>query len=230
MKVAVIPARGGSKRLPRKNIRDFCGVPMLTRAVETAKSTGLFDFVLVSTNDEEIATLARSAGAAVPFVRPAHLANDTVGTVPVIAHATQHLVVQGQRPEFVCCIYPCTPFLRKSDLVSAFELLQRSGEEFVYPVAEYPHPTFRAMRRDTKGKMSFIFPECELMRTQDLAVTYHDLGQFYWGRAAAWLAEKRMHTAGIGMLVPAWRFVDIDTENDWRRAELLFSAVRESEA
>jgi pseudaminic acid cytidylyltransferase len=203
---------------------------MLARAIETAKSSGLFDLVLVSTDDDEIATLARSAGAEAPFVRPVNLANDTAGTVPVIAHATQYLVAQGERPDFVCCVYPCTPFLRANDLASAFELLQQSGENFVYPVAEYPHPTFRAMRRDAKGKMSFVFPECEMMRTQDLEVTYHDLGQFYWGMAAAWLAEKRMHTAGIGMVVPAWRFVDIDTEDDWRRAELIFNALRESDA
>ena len=228
MKIAVIPARGGSKRLPGKNIRVFNGIPMIVRAIRTALEAAMFDEIIVSTDDPEISRVARSAGATVPFVRPRALANDTAGTVPVIMHATEFLTAQGTKPDTVCCIYPCTPFLRPDDLRAAYKLLNSSGEDFVYPVTEYTHPIFRAVRRSKIGKMSFIFPECEMMRTQDLEATYHDVGQFYWGLADAWLQGKRMHTAGIGMVVPSWRFIDIDTEDDWRRAELIFQTLSET--
>lgn len=222
MKIAVIPARGGSKRIPRKNVKDFGGRPMIAWAIGAALESCLFDKVVVSTDDEEIASIARTHGAETPFVRPSELANDTAGTVPVIAHALREMANSGTHCDYAACIYPCTPFLRAQDLKDAFDILTATGQDFVYPVVEYPHPTFRAMRRNAEGKMEFVFPECEMMRTQDLESTYHDAGQFYWGKASAWLAEKRMHTAGIGMVVPSWRFVDIDNEDDWRRAEMLF--------
>lgn len=222
MNIAVIPARGGSKRIPRKNVKDFGGRPMIAWAIAVARESQLFDRIVVSTDDPEIAEIARKYGAETPFERPAELANDTAGTVPVIAHAIHELEHSGTPVDYAACIYPCTPFLRPADLAEAFELLNGSGEDFVYPVVEYPHPTFRAMRRTLTGKMEFVFPECEMMRTQDLEKTYHDAGQFYWGKASAWLEEKRMHTAGIGMVVPSWRFVDVDTDDDWRRAELFF--------
>jgi len=225
MKIAVIPARGGSKRIPRKNLREFCGIPMVVRAIMTAQEAGLFDHVVVSTDDAEIAALAKQAGGEVPFVRPEELANDQAGTVPVIAHAIEELARFGCEAEYACCIYPCTPFLRPSDLKDACRELEVTGVDFVYPVVEYPHPTFRAMRRTPEGRMQFVFPECEMMRTQELEKTYHDAGQFYWGKTSAWVARKRMHTAGIGMVVPAWRFVDIDTDDDWRRAELMLPSL-----
>ena len=227
MKIAVIPARGGSKRLPGKNIRIFNGVPMVVRAIRTAFEAAMFERIIVSTDDLEISKIAQSAGAEVPFIRPSSLANDTAGTVPVIAHTIEFLVAQGIKPSKVCCIYPCTPFLRTDDLLAAYTLLESSGEDFVYPVAEYPHPILRAIRLSKLGKTSFVFPENEMKRTQDLETTYHDVGQFYWGEADAWLAGKRMHTAGIGMVVPSWRFVDIDTEDDWHRAELISRALDE---
>lgn len=222
MNIAVIPARGGSKRIPRKNVKDFGGRPMIAWAISAALESRLFTKVVVSTDDVEIASIARLHGAETPFVRPADLANDTAGTVPVIAHALRELRKFGVCCNHAACIYPCTPFLRAQDLKDAFDMLVTSGQDFVYPVVEYSHPTFRAMRRASTGKMQFVFPECEMMRTQDLEATYHDAGQFYWGTASAWLAEKKMHTAGIGMVVPSWRFVDIDSEDDWHRAEMLF--------
>jgi pseudaminic acid cytidylyltransferase len=199
---------------------------MLVRAIKTAQSWGGFDHVVVSTDDAAIAALARQSGAEVPFLRPESLANDIAGTVPVIAHTTRHFAdALGIVPSHVCCIYPCTPFLKPSDLEAGYSLLVESGEDFVYPVVEYPHTTFRAMRREPSGKMRFVFPEYEATRTQDLEATYHDAGQFYWGRGEAWLEQRRMHTSGIGMVVPSWRFVDIDTEDDWRRAEVAFQVL-----
>ncbi|MGE4239653.1 pseudaminic acid cytidylyltransferase [Ramlibacter sp.] len=225
MNIAVIPARGGSKRIPRKNIRPFAGKPMLAWAVDTAIRSSLFAHVIVSTDDEEIASLARAHGAETPFVRPANLADDHTPTVPVIAHAVDFCRRAGWDVEYACCIYPATPLLKATDLLAAYELLRERQADFVYPVTEYPHPIQRAMRRTDTGQMQFIDPGAELTRTQDLEKSYHDCGQFYWGRASAWLEGKRMHTAGIGMPIPHWRVVDIDSEDDWHRAELMFRAL-----
>ena len=225
MKIAVIPARGGSKRIPRKNIKEFCGRPMIAWAISAAKESGLFDRIIVSTDDEEIAALARSWGAETPFVRPANLADDLTPTVPVVAHAVKSCLDFGWVTDYVCCVYPCVPFLQVSDLIMALDLAQERNADFVYPVTEYAHPIQRAMRQLSDGKMQFLSPEHELTRTQDLEKTYHDAGQFYWGKALAWLEHKKMHTDGWGMPIPNWRVVDIDSIDDWKRAELVFKAI-----
>jgi pseudaminic acid cytidylyltransferase len=226
MKIAVIPARGGSKRIPGKNIKDFCGRPMIGWAIENAQRSSLFDHVIVSTDDSEIAETAIQLGAEVPFFRPKDLADDFTPTVPVIAHATQACISEGWKVEHVCCIYPCAPLLQVTDLISALELLVSEGVNFTYPVTEYAHPVQRAMRQRPDGKMQFIDPDNAMGRTQDMEKTYHDTGQFYWGKSTAWLARGNMHTDGLGMRIPGWRVVDIDTEDDWRRAELLFRTLQ----
>jgi pseudaminic acid cytidylyltransferase len=225
MNIAVIPARGGSKRIPRKNIRDFCGKPMIAWAIDKAKQSGLFEHVVVSTDDAEIAELAARCGAQTPFVRPASLADDRTPTVPVIAHAVRSVVESGWDPRYVCCVYPCAPFLEPADLAAALEIAQARDADFVFPVAQYPHPVQRAMRRLGSGKMQFLQPEHEMTRTQDLEPAFHDAGQFYWGKTSAWLAQGRMHSDGLGMPIPNWRVVDIDTEEDWVRAERGFRAL-----
>jgi pseudaminic acid cytidylyltransferase len=222
MKIAVIPARGGSKRIPRKNIKEFCGKPMIAWAITSAIKSKLFDNVIVSTDDEEIADIARKWGAETPFSRPAELADDLTPTVPVIAHAVKVCLEQAWEVEYACCIYPCAPFLQADDLIIAFDLLQKNNADFVYPVTEYAHPIQRAMRQLPSGQMQFISPENELTRTQDLEKSYHDSGQFYWGRASAWLEHKKMHTDGLGMTIPSWRVVDIDSMDDWKRAEDMY--------
>lgn len=222
MRIAVIPARGGSKRIPRKNIKEFCGKPMIAWAITTALESGLFDHVIVSTDDEEIAAISRQWGAETPFSRPAELADDLTPTVPVIAHAVKACLDQAWEVEYACCIYPCAPFLQVDDLIIAFDLLQKNNADFVYPVTEYAHPIQRAMRQLPSGQMQFISPENELTRTQDLEKSYHDSGQFYWGRASAWLEHRRMHTDGLGMTIPSWRVVDIDSMDDWKRAEDIY--------
>lgn len=225
MKIAVIPARGGSKRIPRKNIKEFCGRPMISWAIKAAENSGLFDHIIVSTDDEEIAQIARDSGAETPFKRPVELADDLTPTVPVVAHAVESCIALGWDVNFACCIYPCAPSLQGSDLLAAYELAVAQNADFVYPVAEYAHPIQRAMRRLPDGAMQFYAPQFELTRTQDLEKSYHDAGQFYWGKSTAWLAKKKMHTAGLGMPIPNWRVVDIDTDDDWMRAELLFKAL-----
>ena len=224
MKIAVIPARGGSKRIPRKNIKDFCGKPMIAWAITIAQESGLFDHIIVSTDDEEIADIGRKWGAEIPFLRPLELADDDTPTVPVVAHAVKSCIDNGWVVEYACCIYPCVPFLEIDDLKSSIDFAKNKDANFIYSVTEYPHPVQRSMRRFPSGEMQFLSPECELTRTQDLEKSYHDAGQFYWGKARVWLEHKRMHTGGLGMVIPNWRIVDIDSMDDWVRAENLYKA------
>ena len=222
MKIAIIPARGGSKRIPRKNIKDFSGKPMIAWAILEAQKSQLFDHIIVSTDDDEIKQISEQHGATVPFIRPLNISDDNTPTVPVISHAVKEIDRLYQHVDYACCIYPCSPLLLAADLVDAYNLLKSSGKNFVYPVVEYPHSIFRSMRQSKEGKMEFIYPEYELTRTQDLEEAFHDSGQFYWGKAEAWRELKKMHSDGVGMRIPAYRVVDIDTEDDWKRAELYF--------
>ena len=224
MKVAVIPARGGSKRIPRKNIREFAGKPMIAHAIDAALRCRLFDHVLVSTDDDEIASIALAYGADVPFRRPADLADDHTPTVPVIAHAIQTCRDMGWPVAHVCCIYPGVPFISAEDLAAAHELLETSEAAYSFPVTEFPSAIQRALRRMPDGTMQPFYPEYELTRSQDLEPAYHDVGQFYWGRSDAWLTNNRIHGSGVGLPIPSWRVVDIDTLADWERAELLYKA------
>jgi pseudaminic acid cytidylyltransferase len=224
MRIAVIPARGGSKRIPRKNIRDFCGKPMLAWAINKAKDSGLFSHIIVSTDDYEIAQLAKDWGAEVPFIRPNSLSDDLTATVPVIAHAVKACMNMGWNIEHACCIYPCAPFLQMKDLRDSLDLAKSENADFVYPVTDYAHPIQRAMRQLPNGKMQFFQPEYELTGTQNLEKSFHDAGQFYWGKATAWLEQKKMHTDGFAIYIPNWRVVDIDYESDWQRAEIIFKA------
>jgi pseudaminic acid cytidylyltransferase len=225
MKIAVIPARGGSKRIPRKNIKPFAGKPMISHAIGAAKACGLFERIVVTTDDSEIGEIARSYGAETPFLRPAELADDHTPTVPVIAHAIQACRGLGWDVEHVCCIYPGVPFIRTEDLVAAFDLRVTSGADYSFPIAEFPAAIQRALRRDGDGRTRSFCPEHELTRTQDLEPAFYDAGQFYWGSAQAWLANNRIHRSGVGLVIPAWRVVDIDTPDDWERAQLMWRAL-----
>lgn len=199
---------------------------MIAWAIEAARASDLFAHVVVSTDDDEIARIAAEHGAETPFARPKELADDHTPTVPVIAHAVEYCMRLGWAIDHACCIYPGSPFLQVGDLVAAARLAADRRADFVYPVTEYAHPVQRAMRQSPDGSMQFLQAQFELVRTQDLETSYHDAGQFYWGRASAWLEGKRMHTAGLGMPIPNWRVVDIDSEDDWLRAELMFKASR----
>ena len=225
MKIAIIPARGGSKRIPRKNIKDFCGKPMIAWAINVAKKSGLFDHIVVSTDDLEIMQISNDWGAETPFIRPKHLADDITPTVPVITHAIEECQGLGWSMDYVCCIYPSVPLLDVNHLIKAHMLLVKSKEDFIYPITEYGHPVQRAMRQLPSGQMEFLNVSNELVRTQDLEATYHDAGQFYWGKVEAWIEHKKMNTDGLGMVIPNWRVVDIDNPEDWKRAELLNAAI-----
>lgn len=229
MNVAIIPARGGSKRIPRKNIKEFCGKPMIAYAIDAARRSDLFDHVVVSTDDQEIAEVARTFDAEVPFERPPDLSDDLTPTVPVIAHAIRSCKTLGWEIEYVCCIYPCVPFIREEDLKSSYRLLQDHGANYCFPVTEFPSAVQRALKCLDDGSVQPFYPQYEMTRTQDLELAYYDAGQFYWGKSAAWLADSKIHSGGLGYHIPSWRVVDIDTPDDWKRAELIWSVLKTME-
>lgn len=227
MKLCVIPARGGSKRIPRKNIRPFCGRPMLAWSIETARTSDCFDRVVVSTDDPEIAELARCWGAETPFMRPAALADDHTGTTAVIVHAIDWFAAQGEAADPVCCLYATAPFVEAADLRRGAECLAASDAAFVFAAAAYPSPIQRAFRINAAGRCEMFHPEYFHCRSQDLEPAWHDAGQFYWGRAQAWRAGLAIFGEhSIPLIVPRHRVEDIDTPEDWLRAELLFEALR----
>jgi N-acylneuraminate cytidylyltransferase len=229
MIVAIIPARGGSKRIPRKNIRNFCGRPMMAWSIEAARQSSLFDRIIVSTDDPEIMAAGTAAGAEVPFTRPAELSGDQTPTLPVIRHAVEWLVQHGCAVEFACCIYATAPFLKPQFLQEGLAALRTPpGAEFALSVVAYGFPIFRALGLDDAKRVSMFWPEHELSRSQDLRAAYHDAGQFYWGSAEAWRTRDRIYSSHArGVLLPSHRVQDIDTPEDWRRAELMFQALKD---
>ncbi|MGR4037868.1 pseudaminic acid cytidylyltransferase [Pseudomonas sp. 910_21] len=226
--LALIPARGGSKRIARKNLRAFDGVPMLARSIDKALSSGLFQRVVVSTDDPQIAELALACGAEVPFVRPQSLADDFTGTAAVIVHALQVLQEQGQAFEYACCIYATAPLLQVRYLRQGLEtLVQHPDKAFAFSVCSFGFPVQRALTLDEQGALNALYPEFRQSRSQDLPLAYQDAGQFYWGRSQAWLeGEVLFSPRSLPVILPRHLVQDIDTEEDWRRAEYLYAALK----
>lgn len=224
--IAIVPARGGSKRIPRKNVRTFCGKPMIGHSIEYALESQLFADVIVSTDDEEIASVARECGASVPFMRPADLADDHAGTDAVILHALQWLADTGQRPEYCCCLYATAPFVQPDDLKRGFTSLVEASAATAVAVTSFPFPIFRAMRLRQDGRIEMFWPEHRLTRSQDLPEAYHDAGQFYWLDVKRYVEIGSVYTTDtIPVLMPRHRVQDIDTPEDWERAELLYRTL-----
>ncbi|WP_415886878.1 pseudaminic acid cytidylyltransferase [Neptuniibacter sp. QD37_6] len=229
MKLAVIPARGGSKRIPRKNIKPFAGKPMIAWSIEAAQRSGLFDRIVVSTDDREIAEIASEYGAEVPFIRPADISDDFTGTAEVVQHAIQFIQNEGHQVDDVCCVYATAPFARSDDLQQAYQELV-NGWSYVIPACEFNAPIFRSFQQYDDGSIEMFYPDKFASRSQDLPEALHDAGQFYWGKAAAWLELKPFFTRDTYALrIPAWRVQDIDTNDDWRRAELMFVGLESLE-
>jgi N-acylneuraminate cytidylyltransferase len=228
MNVAVIPARGGSKRIPRKNIKAFCGKPMIAWPIEAALATRAFDNVIVSTDDEEIAAVAEANGAEAPFRRPTELANDYTPTLPVIVHAIRWFEEHRGPVRFACCIYATAPFVQARFLREGFDLLEaRADAEFAFSVTSYASTIFRSLKIDPDGAVSMFWPEHELTRSQDLPQAWHDAGQFYWGRKQAFLDHAGIFSArSYPVILPRHLVQDIDTPEDWEVAEHLFEAGR----
>jgi pseudaminic acid cytidylyltransferase len=224
--LAVIPARGGSKRIPRKNIRPFLGVPLLTRTVAILRQAAIFDRVVVSTDDDEIAAVARDAGAEVPFQRPPELANDFVATIPVIAHAVREMERLGARFDAICCVYPAAVLSLPADYREAERVLHESDTDYVFTATSFPFPIQRAVRRLADGGCEMFWPQHRETRSQDLEPAFHDAGQFYFGRRDAWLESLPLCSGRSRMLLlPRHRVQDVDTPEDWRHAEVLFEIL-----
>lgn len=227
MKLAVIPARGGSKRIPRKNIKLFCGKPMIAWSIEAALQSGCFDQVIVSTDDAVIAEVARQYGAQVPFVRPAALSDDHTGTIPVIGHAIEWFQAQGETPSQVCGLYATAPFVSADDLRRGLAVLNEAGSDYAFSVTSYAFPIQRAIRITAENRVAMFNPEHFNTRSQELEDAYHDAGQFYWGRAEAWLQGRMIFSpAAAPVMLPRHRVQDIDTPEDWTRAEWMFKALQ----
>lgn len=222
MKIAIIPARGGSKRIPRKNIRDFLGRPIIAYVIQTALDSGLFDEVMVSTEDDEIAHIAVQYGAQVPFRRSLTNANDHASTADVLLEVLAAYAERGQTFAYGCCLYPTAPLITPQLLQAGWERLAAGGYDVVFPILPHSHPIQRALQMDN-DKVSMIWPENALVRSQDLPATYHDAGQFYWFTTASLQQKKQLLTDNASaLIIGAMQAQDIDNLNDWRMAELKY--------
>ena len=226
MNICVIPARGGSKRIPRKNIKSFRGKPMIAWSIEAALESSCFERVVCSTDDEEIADIAKKYGAEVPVFRPKYLSDDHVATIPVISHAIKYLQ-KGKKIDFVCCIYATAPFIQPEDIISSFAQIKKEDNDYCFSVTSYSFPIQRAIRA-IEGKGCEMFqPDNFNRRSQDLEEAYHDAGQFYWGNTQAWLEGKPIFSEEASLyILPRYQVQDIDTIEDWKMAELMFDLLR----
>ena len=224
--LCIIPARGGSKRIPRKNIKPFLGKPIIAYSIEAALNSKLFDEVMVSTDDLEIAALAKKYGASVPFVRSDKTANDFATTFDVIYEVLQEYELLNKKFDLSCCIYPCAPFVTKEKLAKGFELLKENNYDCVFPIIPFSFPIQRALI-ENKGKVSFFYPEFSLSRSQDLEKSYHDAGQFYWLNTEICMEKKKILTDNSGSIVlTELEGQDIDNEIDWKLAELKYEILQ----
>ena len=227
MNVAIIPARGGSKRIPKKNIKDFFGKPIIAYSIEAALSSKLFDKVVVLTDDKDIARIAKEYGAEVPFIRPKELSDDFTGTNDVVKHAINWFTKQGKEIDYVCCIYATAPFVQQRYLKESFEKLQNSSKSFSFSVTSFAFPIQRAIKI-VDNEITMFYPKYFMTRSQDLEEAYHDAGQFYWGKSNAFLDDKIMFSEdSIPIILPRYLVQDIDSLEDWRNAELMYKVLNE---
>ena len=225
--VAIITARGGSKRIPRKNIRGFAGKPMINWSIEAALASRLFTEVVVSTDDDEIAKMAEKAGATIPFIRPAELANDFAGTDVVLRHAIEFFDNRNTRYDFACCLYPTAPFITPLTLQAGFEKLFESKADATMAVTSFPAPIFRGLKQNSDGYLEMFWPEHRLTRSQDLPEAFHDAGQFYWLKLESFRKSWQILSGRVsGLVLPRKMVQDIDTPEDWDVAEALFKGQK----
>lgn len=221
--LCIIPARGGSKRIPRKNIKPFLGKPIIAYSIEAALKSGLFAEVMVSTDDEEIAEVAKQYGAKVPFMRSAETANDFASTADVLKEVIAKYKEQGQEFDNFCCFYATAPLVQGEDVVSAYERLQSSDFTCVYPVVQFSYPIWRCLDIADDGTMTRHWPEYENSRSQDLPKEFHDSGTFYWYKTKEWLSGR--NKIG-GIIVDETAVQDIDNETDWKLAEMKYELLK----
>jgi pseudaminic acid cytidylyltransferase len=226
MNIAILPARDGSKRIPKKNVKYFRGKPMLAWPLQAALKSKLFDKIIVSTDSEEIGDIAVKFGASVPFLRPAELADDLTPTAPVLLHTLEFLKDEGIIPEYACCIYPTAPFLQPEYLIEGFNKIAKTGAPGVLSVTTFSFPILRSFKILADGSVKFTWPKYEMTRSQDLPEYYHDAGQFYWLNVATFLTQRRLIMPGTMPIVLPRKFVqDLDTQEDWEIAELMADSL-----
>lgn len=231
MNVAIIPARGGSKRIPRKNIKDFCGKPIIAYSIEAALNSKLFDLVIVSTDDDEIAAIARSYGADVPFIRPKELSDDFTGSGAVVEHTIQYLLDKGYSVDFVCTLYATAPLVKIKYLREGYEALKHSTTAYhAFGATSMPFPIQRTFKITPGGRCQMFTPEHFMTRSQDLETAYHDAGQFSWVNLHVKATDIPFGKGSIPIILPRYLVQDIDTLEDWTRAELLYKALQNEES
>lgn len=225
-KLAIIPARGGSKRIPRKNIKSFLGKPIIAYSIEAAINSGLFDEVMVSTEDLDIAQIAKQYGASIPFMRSDNNANDFATTFDVIKEVLHNYEMINQNFDFTCCIYPCAPFVTNQKLHDTFQVLRNNNFDSIFPIMSFGFPIQRALKQE-ENKVSFISPEFSLSRSQDLEKCFHDAGQFYWMNTKRCIEKEQILTNNSGgFLISELEGHDIDNEIDWKLAELKYELLQ----
>lgn len=226
--IAIIPARGGSKRIPRKNIKEFHGKPLIAYSIEAALASELFDKVIVSTDDEEIAQTARIYGASVPFLRPKELSDDFTGTGDVVQHAINYLKENGEEFDFVCTIYATAPLLQSKYLIQGYGKLKESDAVNAFSATSMPFPIWRTFKVDKNGRCEMFWPQNYHKRSQDLEEAYQDAGQFYWSKLDKKSDEIMFGKDSIPIILPRYLVQDIDTLEDWQRAEFMYEAIQRS--
>lgn len=231
MNICIIPARGGSKRIPRKNIKEFNGKPIIAYSIEAALQSNCFSKVIVSTDDLEIAETAEKYGAYVPFIRPKILSDDYVGTTAVTKHAIEWFEREKSiSVENVCCLYATAPFVEAATLKKALKQLQEEKAEYCFSLTNYPYPIQRAVRLTEMNRVEMIYPDQNDTRSQDLVDSYHDAGQFYWGQSSAFKEMKPLFSdISSPYVLPYYLVQDIDTLNDWKRAEIIYQFLQQRE-
>jgi pseudaminic acid cytidylyltransferase len=227
MNIAIIPARGGSKRIHKKNIKLFYGKPMIAYSIEAALESGIFDEIYISTDDNEIAEIAKAYGAKIPFMRPSELADDYTATVPVIKHAIEYLDKKNITINYACCIYATAPFIQPQTLRDAYNLIKNSDNDYCFPITEFDYAIQRALVMNKNSQISMLDNLQYNIRSQDLEPRYHDVGQFYMGTVQAWKQEKPiLASRSIGISIPRKYAQDIDTPEDWKFAEYLYGFMK----
>lgn len=226
-RIAVIPARSGSKRIVDKNIKDFYGKPIIAWSIQVAQETNLFSKIIVSTDSKKIADLAIKFGAEVPFIRPKKLSGDHVGTIDVISHAITKMTKKDFQINDVCCIYAASPLIKSDDIKKSYDIFHKEKWLYSFPVTEFEYPIYRSFMINNGKKLKMIYPEHFNTRSQDLKKVYHDAGQFYWGTKETWLSKKIFFDDySYPYIIPKWRVQDIDTLDDWKRAHHLFKLIK----
>jgi len=228
MRVAIIPARVGSKRIPKKNIKHFFGKPMIAWSIEAAIKSGCFDQIICTTDDDEIANIAQKYGAETPFLRPKDLSDDYIGTIPVIAHAIEHLQNNGNKIDLACCIYATAPFIQTIDLQNSLKQMLNNDLDFCFSATSFSFPIQRSIRIKSNNRCEMLDSEMFQKRSQDLEELYHDAGQFYWGTPQSWLEGRALFSNDtMPYILPRYRVQDIDSMEDWKRAELMFKVLQD---